>query len=74
MSPLELKEVLRQQPFEPFRLVMTDGVGYDIRRPDLMMVGMTSAMVGFTTDFEQIFYERSAKIDLGHVARLDPLE
>ena len=30
MVPEELRESLRQQPFEPFRLVLTDGVGYEI--------------------------------------------
>src|SRR5207249_4891820 len=36
MTPQELRDTLRRQPFEPFRLVMTDGAGYDIRHPDLL--------------------------------------
>ena len=27
MAPEDLRDVLRHRPFEPFRLVMTDGVG-----------------------------------------------
>ena len=37
MAPEELRDVLRHQPFEPFRLVMTDGEAYEIRHPDLAL-------------------------------------
>ena len=39
MAPEDLRDLLRKQPFEPFRLVMTDGVGLDIRHPDLLWSG-----------------------------------
>jgi hypothetical protein len=55
------------------RSVMTDGTGYDIRHPDLLWVGADSAMVGLTGDPGQTFYERSVKVDLLHVIRLEPL-
>ena len=74
MSPEELRDALRHRPFEPFRLVMTDGAGYDIRHPDLLWVGQRSAMVGLTGSPGQTFYERSVKVDLLHVIRLEPLE
>jgi hypothetical protein len=74
MVPEELRDVLRHQPFEPFRLVLTDGVGYDIRHPDLLWVGKRTAMVGLTGDPGQTFYERSVKVDLLHISRLEPLE
>jgi hypothetical protein len=38
MSAEELRHSLRRTPFEPFRLVMTDGTGLDIRHPDLLHV------------------------------------
>jgi hypothetical protein len=74
MSPQELHDTLKRQPFEPFRLVMTDGTGFEIRHPDLLWVGQRSAMVGLTGKPGQTFYERSVKIDLLHVIRLEPLE
>lgn len=74
MSPEELRDTLRRTPFEPFRLVMTDGTAYDIRHPDLLMIGRRSAMVGLTGHPAQTFYERSVKVDLLHVIRLEPLE
>ena len=73
MAPEEVRETLRQQPFEPFRLVTTDGTGYEIRHPDLLWVGRRSVMVGLTGDPGQTFYERAVRIDLLHVMRLEPL-
>jgi hypothetical protein len=74
MSPQELRDTLQKRPFEPFRLVMTDGIGFDVQHPDLLMVGQRSAIVGLTGDPAQTFYERSVKVDLLHVIRLEPLQ
>ena len=74
MLPNELRDTLKQQPFEPFRLVMSDGAGFEIRHPDLLWVGQWSAMVGLTKQPGQTFYERAVKVDLSHVIRLEPIE
>jgi hypothetical protein len=74
MAPEERRDALRQQPFQLFRLVMTNGTGYDIRHPDLLWVGRRSAMVGLTGQPGQTFYERAIRVDLLHVIRLQPLE
>ncbi|HEX3872445.1 MAG TPA: hypothetical protein VHV77_18500 [Pirellulales bacterium] len=74
MAPEELREVLQHQPFEPFRLVMTDGHGYDIRHPDLLWVGRRSVYVGLTGDPGRTYFKRSVKVDLLHVIRLEPLQ
>jgi hypothetical protein len=73
MSPEELRDSLRQQPFEPFRIVLTDGVGYDIRHPDLLWVGQRTAYVGLTGEPGQTFFERAVKLDLLHISRVEPL-
>jgi hypothetical protein len=74
MAPEELRDALRQQPFEPFRLVMTDGIGYEIPHPDLLMVGRRTAVVGVAGQPGQTFYERTVKVDLLHVIRIEPLQ
>lgn len=73
MAPDELHAALKQQPFEPFRVIMTDGVGYDIRHPELLMVGKRSATVGLSGSSEEPFYERTVKVDLLHIIRIEPL-
>ncbi len=74
MTPEELRDELRQQPFEPFRLVMSDGEGYDIRHPDLLWVGQRTAYVGLTGQPGQTFFERAVKVDLFHIIRTGPLD
>jgi hypothetical protein len=74
MSAEELRDALKPQPFGPFRLIMTDGVGYEIRHPDLLWVGRRSAMIGLTGEPAQTFYERAVQVDLRHVIRLEPIE
>ncbi len=73
MAPEYLRDLLRKQPFEPFRLVMTEGVGLDIRFPDLLWVGKRIAMVGLTGEPGQTFFERAVQVDLLHVIRIEPL-
>jgi len=74
MAPQELRDSLQEQPFRPFRIVLTDGVGYDIRHPDLLWVGQRVAYVGLTGEPGQTFFERSVKVDLLHVVRIEPIE
>lgn len=74
MAPEELRDSLKQQPFEPFRIVLTDGASYDIRHPDLLWVGQRTAYVGLTGEPGQTFFERAVKVDLLHVTRVEPLD
>ena len=73
MAPTELRGLVREQPFQPFRLVMSDGSSYDIRHPDLLWVGLQTAYVGLTGEAGQTFFERSVRLDLRHVTQAVPL-
>jgi len=73
MEPQELREMLREQPFQPFRLVMSDGSGHDIRHPDLLWVGLLTAYVGLTGEPGQTYFERSIRVDLRHIMQVVPL-
>jgi len=74
MSREELRANLRQQPFEPFRIVLTDGASFEVRHPDLLWVGQHTAYVGLTGDPGQTFFERSVKVDLLHISRVERLD
>jgi hypothetical protein len=75
MRVQELREVLRQQPFQPFRLVTTDGASFEVRRPDLCMFGVHGTMlVGIPpAGMNEPMYERHVTIDLSHIVRLEQL-
>ena len=41
MRTNEIENQLRQRPFVPFRLRMSDGKAYDVRHPEMLMVSRT---------------------------------
>ena len=74
MSPFDLIQALRQRPFEPFRIQVSDGTTYDVRHPELVMVGLGAIIIGIpATGQTQPVYERAETISLGHVVKLLPL-
>ncbi len=73
MAPTQLREHLVQRPFQPFRLYTTDGGTYDLRHPDMLLIGQDAAIVGMASDPNAIFFERTARIDLFHIVRIEPV-
>ena len=76
----DLVEKLRQSPFRPFRLYMSDGGTFDIRHPEMLMITRHSAVVGMLEGrgngnsgegYPRI--ERYTDIDLLHVTRVEQL-
>ena len=77
----ELVEALRAGPFRPFRLYLSDGGTFDIRHPEMLMVTRHSAIVGIVEKSDsggsaQAYpdIERTARIDLVHITRLEELQ
>jgi hypothetical protein len=69
----ELHEFARRQPFEPFRVHLTTGSTYNIRHPDLIMVGRRSAKIGITNEPSGTAYDRTIKVDLLYVVGVQEL-
>lgn len=46
MTVQELLSVRNTVPFEPFRIIMTDGRAYEIRHPELLLIGTTASIIG----------------------------
>ena len=46
MNQDEILRLNRQQPFEPYRLVLTTGESYEIRHPDMALVTRSTVHVG----------------------------
>jgi hypothetical protein len=73
MTQEDVQEVARRQPFEPFRLLLTTGATYDIRHPDLIMVGRRAAVIGITNDLGGTAFDRTIKVDLFHIVGIEEL-
>ncbi len=72
MPPQEILQALRRQPFAPFAMHVSDGTVYQVAHPELVMVGLASALVGLPAPGQPGLYERYETVDLRHVVRLVP--
>ena len=75
MRPDDIREFLRRRPFQPFRLTLTDGRNYEVRHPDLAMVGRSTVAIGLPipNDPDPV-YDRLVTVSLLHVMQIEPVE
>ena len=73
MAPADFHHLLRAKPFEPFRVVTTDGTTYEVRHPDLVMVGFPSVIIGYPHETEPHAYSRYDVVSMWDVVRLEPM-
>lgn len=80
MPPQDIIEKLNQRPFESFRIHLSDGTIYNVRHPELVMVGVRSLVIGIAAsesefkDYPQPLYGRYTTVALSHVVRLEPTQ
>ncbi len=74
MSPAAVKERLRAEHFHPFRIVTTTGTTYDVRHPDLVMVGLAELVIGIPSKEDATIAQATHLASLRHVVRIEPLE
>jgi hypothetical protein len=74
MAPEELLAALRERPFQPFRLALTDGQTIEVRHPELVMTSRRSAVIGIPAPAEpEAFYHHRITVNLLHIVSLEPL-
>lgn len=75
MNRDDLLQVLRQRPFRPFRIHLTDGTTYEVRHPELVLVGRTTAMVfSPAEDAPPPAFDHYETVALLHITHLVPVE
>ena len=72
MRPDDVLELVRRQPFAPFRIHATDGRTYDVRHPDQIMVLRSRAMLGVPQGEDEV-PDRTEHLALGHIVRIEEL-
>ena len=68
----ELRAVLARQPFEPFRLRMSNGDEYVVRHPEFVALTKTRVFVGVQSGRDEV-PDRHAELDLLHVVSVEPV-
>jgi len=72
MNAQTIRDLLTEQPFKPFRLIMSSGQAYEVRHPEMAMLTRTDVLVG--VDIEDDGFPARFKIcSLLHVTVVEPL-
>lgn len=70
----EIRETLRKQPFEPFRVRLTTGQTYDIRQAEFAWPTRTSLFVGiFEHGLSADIPDLAIQCDLSHIVAIEPI-
>jgi hypothetical protein len=71
MNLQTFRDLMRRRPFQPFRVVMLNGLAYDVRFPEMAFLTRTSIVVGI--DVEDGVPAAFKICSLLHVATVEPL-
>ena len=72
MTTTMVRDLLRQRPFRPFRVVMSSGEAYEVRHPEMAWVTKNDILVG--TDIADNGLPAEFRIcPMFHVATVEPL-
>ncbi len=69
----DIQARLRQKPFQPFRIIASEGLRYDIRHPNLVFVGIRDLMIGFPAPENPTVYDQVTRVALVHIVALEDL-
>ncbi len=72
MRPNDIQDHVRRQPFQPFRIFVSDGAHHDVRHPEMVLLGRSELIIGLQRGGVDVF-ENFAHCNPVHVTRIDPL-
>jgi len=71
MRPNDIRQFLDRRPFQPFRITLTDGRSYEVRHPELAMVGRSIVAIGVPApDESQPVFDRLITVSLIHIMQM----
>lgn len=74
MTPQEILNYVRAQPFRPFRIQMNSGRSFEIRHPEMVRVGRRDVLIfSFVSDSPDV-YDRWDNVSLLLIESISPLE
>lgn len=73
--PKDIYDLVHRQPFRPFRITLTDGRTYEVRHPEMAMVGRSTVAIGLPANGDQEpIYDRLVTVDLLHIMQTEHVE
>ena len=74
MTGPKFQEYVSAEPFRPFRIKMASGQEFDIRHPEMIMVGRSSAIIYKSSDSDPNGPPLWQEISLMLTESLEPIE
>ena len=74
MHPIEIRSAMRQVPFEPFRLHLTDGTKFEVPHPDFLTISKLAIHVAVDPVGKDEIPSRIVRISPLHITHIEPLE
>jgi len=75
MRSEDILEYVRKRPFQPLRVTQTDGQTYEVFRPEMIMVGRNSVLLGIPRPKDtKLVFNRLITVSLLHIMQIEPLE
>lgn len=74
MRPKDILDLIQQRPFEPFRLYLSDDAVFEVRHPELAMVGRSTVTIGIPSkDSDEPVYDHLVRCAHVHITRTEPI-
>jgi hypothetical protein len=70
MRPNEIEKHRRKTPFQPFRLILSNGQSYEVRHPEMIFVSRTNVIIA-TAIGEDNIVEDTIFCDPIHVSNIE---
>jgi len=73
MTTADVDTRKKRQPFVPIRIVTESGESFEVRDPQMLMVGVRDILVGFPTQRHSGICERIERVHLADIVTIDDL-
>jgi len=73
MTVQTFRNLLKERPFKPFRLVMSSGQSYEVRHPEMALITKSDILIGVDIDDDEVPAEFKI-CSMLHVTAVEPLE
>lgn len=72
-TPEDIQARLREKPFRPLRIIVAEDQRFEIRHPNLVLVGRRDVMIGFPSSENPTVYDGVTQVALSHIVALEEL-
>jgi hypothetical protein len=72
MTPEAVQKHLRRQPFQPFRVCLSDGAVYEVQQPEMVLVLQREVIIALPKSGER-FPRHTVSCDPLHITRIEPI-